>query len=466
MTEGGVEHNMEWTPSCTRRYRFKYEDESKETSNLMNLLGYGSGLRQRRINAYRKLDSLRNARFTNDVTTITAGSKAEGLTCFFESDMDTMFIIPHVVCLDVGINEETIPSHIIVFTMGTKGHNAGYCKLQQGRLTSTYCPAISNALCIDGCGNVLLSSTQFVDFFRHNPYPSEIQQHARAGPSLPWSFGPMAHDVVRAIRVYCPGILQNWAKRCRYWPPPDIVENVIVLGAFVNPIGFKGSEHYHVEWRICFNTGETELVNNLNDTQIKIYVLLKMIVKDILKPRKKVITSYILKNIVLWLAENNPQELFHSGSIFHWLKEGLISLRTAISSRQLPYYMIPERNLMAERDLVSGQQDELVKSLTCLIDEGPKILRRLKKIRQAIIGHKEPLLWYSKLRIEFEILYLELSIRQMQCKDENGVVNTSDIILLILCYGMMEVLNKIIARMHSEGTYLNDITQLIGMILG
>ncbi|KAH3733598.1 hypothetical protein DPMN_040029 [Dreissena polymorpha] len=62
---------------------------------------------------------------------------------------------------------------------------------------------------------------------------------------------------------------------------------VVSLGAYLTPVGFKGSACKHMEWRICFNTGEAELVNNLNDTQAKAYVMPKMILKDVLKPTNK-----------------------------------------------------------------------------------------------------------------------------------------------------------------------------------
>ncbi|KAH3806766.1 hypothetical protein DPMN_135092 [Dreissena polymorpha] len=100
--------------------------------------------------------------------------------------------------------------------------------------------------------------------------------------------------------------MQTWANRTRQWPPPEVVEKVVAMGAFVSPIGYKWSAYNHMEWRICFKTAETELGNNLKDTQVKIYVILKMIVNDILKPQTKEITSYVLKNIVLWLSENHP----------------------------------------------------------------------------------------------------------------------------------------------------------------
>ncbi|KAH3875676.1 hypothetical protein DPMN_038950 [Dreissena polymorpha] len=118
--------------------------------------------------------------------------------------------------------------------------------------------------------------------------------------------GELHTDIVCALRYYCPNILSKWTTRLRHWPPTEAVQKVISLGACLTPVGFKGSEYQHVEWRVCFNAGEIELVNNLNDTQNKLYVLLKMVKNDILNPRKKEVSSYTLKNIVLRIAENNP----------------------------------------------------------------------------------------------------------------------------------------------------------------
>ncbi|KAH3850359.1 hypothetical protein DPMN_092770 [Dreissena polymorpha] len=57
----------------------------------MTLLGYGDGIRRGRFEKNRTWDILINARFVA-VTSITAGSKAEGLTCFKESDYDRLFV--------------------------------------------------------------------------------------------------------------------------------------------------------------------------------------------------------------------------------------------------------------------------------------------------------------------------------------------------------------------------------------
>ncbi|KAH3740093.1 hypothetical protein DPMN_046788 [Dreissena polymorpha] len=211
----------------------------------------------------------------------------------------------------------------------------------------------------------------------------------------------------------------KWASRARHWQTPEIVEEFIAMGAFVTPIGFKLSEYNDIEWRICFNTAETELVNNLNDTQVKTYVIMKMIVNDVLKPQTKEVTSYIVKNIVLRQAENNPQ---------------------------LPYYMIPERNLMEERNLEDEQQRVLVKSITDMMDEGPRMILRVKKIRQAVVCHPEPLLWYSKMRTELEMLVLKSKKMAVRCRDENVKTHMR----------ISQIILEVLMRMRLEGSSVGD----------
>ncbi|KAH3727357.1 hypothetical protein DPMN_053291 [Dreissena polymorpha] len=77
-----------------------------------------------------------------------------------------------------------------------------------------------------------------------------------------------------------------------------------------------------------------------------------------------------------------------------------------ISTQQLPYYMIPERNLMAGCGLETGQIHTWVETITDMVNEGPRIILRLPKLRQALIARPEPRRWFIKKRIELEFLEL------------------------------------------------------------
>ncbi|KAH3809292.1 hypothetical protein DPMN_137654 [Dreissena polymorpha] len=427
----------------------------------MTRLGYGEQIRRWRVEKFKKRASLINAGLS-DVTVITAGSKAEGLTCVYESDRDDLLVLEGILCVEAGISLQTIPDGIGVYRMDTHAYS-GHCRLLLERQTRKHFETIYNALFDNGQGDILLSSSLFLDeLSAYIPTDSSVVNHERAGPSLPRSIGGEPHTVmVCALRCHCPSILQRWASRPRHWPSPVLVQKVVSLGANVTAVGFKESEYKHMEWRIGFNTGESELMNNLNDTQAKVYVMLKMIVKDVLRPSQKEITSYVMKNIVLWQAERNPQNKFYAQSFLHWLHDGLRALRTAIVTQQLSYYMIPERNLMAASGLTYRQQSHWVEVITDMMAEGPRVILGLPKIRRAIVASPEPMLWYSMKRMELEMLELENMILNVSCL-ENGVL---DAIRQEILRREMEILMGIQLWMSEEGCTVNALTDIRNRML-
>ncbi|KAH3734244.1 hypothetical protein DPMN_040683 [Dreissena polymorpha] len=92
-----------------------------------------------------------------------------------------------------------------------------------------------------------------------------------------------------------------------------------------------------------------------------------------------------------------------------------------------------------------------------MMEEGPSVILRLPKIRQAIIGHPEPLLWFSKRRMILEMIDLEWRLRIGQCRDENGVCDYSDIILQKLKRRRASILKIVGIRMFMEGSAPKDI---------
>ncbi|KAH3875750.1 hypothetical protein DPMN_039026 [Dreissena polymorpha] len=128
----------------------------------------------------------------------------------------------------------------------------GHCRLLLEQI-GIMAFVIYNALCRDENGRPLLCSDIFVNILNtgnRELKPDEIKLD-RAGPSIPASFGGILKiDTVHSLPCYCPSILKRWSERRRHWPSPDIVRKVVSLGAYVTPVGFKGSDYRHVEWRI------------------------------------------------------------------------------------------------------------------------------------------------------------------------------------------------------------------------
>ncbi|KAH3708745.1 uncharacterized protein LOC127857997 isoform X2 [Dreissena polymorpha] len=436
--------------------QFQNEQASAKTSTLMNVLGYEPHIRQARIEAYKASDRHYTAKARGRLTWITTGSKAEGLTSLLESDTDKLIVTESVICLEDGVDSSSVPVEKTIFRSCSRISYSGHCRLLLETCGTTIPRIVYNALCDDGFGRGLLSSDLYVNQWLNVKQREGIVHHERAGPSTPRTTHYLKSDIVHTLHFYCPSILTRWAARHRYWPSPDVVREVVSLGAFVSPVGVKGSEYEHVEWRMCFNSGENVLINNLNDTQVKLYVLLKMVKKDVLKPQKKEVTSFTVKNIVLWIAENNPHSLFHERSLFHWLHEGLYALRVAIDTKELPYYMIPERNLMAACALDHEQKRSWIATIDEMMTEGPRIILRLPKIRQAIIAHPEPLRWYSGRRIELEMLQL-IAMNRVAL----GMDRETDVIMQAISRRRLEILREIKMRMIMEGSRVNDLWNVL-----
>ncbi|XP_052285002.1 uncharacterized protein LOC127881290 [Dreissena polymorpha] len=438
----------------SRHALLQYEHAAKETCTLMDWLGYGPHIRQARSEAYKVHDRLLTALSGGSATWITTGSKAEGLTCYLESDRDIICVNNNLICIEEGVDSSNILKETTILRACSRISYPGHYILLLQRYGTTIPKRVDNALCDDGYGRTFLSSDLYVNECL-NIKPTEGQEtHERAGPSTPSTFygGALHTDIVHALHLYCPSILTRWAARPRNWPTPDIVQEVVSVGAVVTPVGLKGSDYEHVEWRLCFNAGENVLVNNLTDTMVKVYVLLKMVKQDVLKPRKKEVTSFTVKNIVLWIAENNPQSLLHERSLLHWLHEGLYALRVAIDTKELPYYMIPERNLMAACALEHEQKLSWIATINDMIEEGPIMILRLPQIRRALIAHTEPLRWYSGRKIEMEMLVLICMNRITLGMDEE-----TDVIVQAAITRSADIRKEVRHRMIMEGRRENNL---------
>lgn len=175
-------------------------------------------------------------------------------------------------------------------------------------------------------------------------------------------------------------LLTEWVKRNRKyeWPSPELVAAVTAEDAQLVATGSKLSSDRDVEWRVCFVPGEMRLTHSLNDTQCKLYVLLKRVNKTMLVPINAEMSSYIMKNVVFWMSESYPSNAFVPRNLLKLLSSALVILRHALTANHLAYYMIPQRNLLIGR--ASPQERErLISILADLIDAGPEVVFRVSQ---------------------------------------------------------------------------------------
>ncbi|KAH3697309.1 hypothetical protein DPMN_084807 [Dreissena polymorpha] len=112
--------------------------------------------------------------------------------------------------------------------------------------------------------------------------------------------------------------------------------------------------------------------------------------------------------------------------------------------------MIPERHLMEACGLEDALQSKWVADITDMMEEGPRVILRLEKIRKAIVASPEPMMWFSSKRMEQEMLYLEVYNRMSQCENENKVTD-SDFIMKALYRRLKVVCTEVGLRIFLEG---------------
>lgn len=416
---------------------------SSHLSWTLNKLGYSQSQRKYRQDAYREMDGcVDSAKFKD----LTVGSKGEGITCFYESDRDNIIIDKNVVCLEDPSMARYFTDKT-VFTMNTNFCYPGHTLLILENLGNIVDDDVYRAIVSLG-GKFVLSSDRFTNNNSERQkanFGTILECHELAGPATPVSLNGMDIDNVWSFRCFCPNILHQWSTRQRpyNWPSYDLRERVSSLDAFVVASGFSESDNRHLEWRICFNKGEICLMNSLNDCQIKLYIVLKMIVKEILKPKKKEISSFVVKNIVFWLAELYPQDSFQENNLYDWITKALFMLKRSINVNCVPYFMIPGRNLLAGK-MQPHLQARLQRRLGKVLSEGPRSLLRCQKLNTGMLLLSPLELGaFGQARDELEMLNIIYFNRCLSLRHQGITDCSGDELTVVTVERMLQLVNQI-----------------------
>ncbi|XP_045201535.2 uncharacterized protein LOC123555060 [Mercenaria mercenaria] len=167
-------------------------------------------------------------------------------------------------------------------------------------------------------------------------------------------------DVVFAIPYEDRTLLKSWVERKRPngWPSQELISEISKLPGHLVPVGRKGSQLKKYEWRICYTFAERQLMRSLNEVQLMLYQSIKVQRKS----NFECVSSYIIKNLILWLAEALPQYVFQEKYYFALEYAKLVVLLSRVKNDKLPSYMIPERNLIADK-LTENEKQTILKQL-------------------------------------------------------------------------------------------------------
>ena len=212
------------------------------------------------------------------------GSKTEGLY-LPGSDVDFMRDIDKTYVIQVIEQGKTVPQsrgkHL--FEMVTDNVQPAFAMLR------IITPDVSARIIFDSLQVVddshFLSSYLIVhDHFSRCKHKNVKIQ----GPSLEHkeSLGDTDTDYVFCIHCdFWPNVPYEWVHRTRLhnWPDVDVINKIVDFGFHFVPVGYPLSPMSMMEWRISFSIAERLLVWSFNHTQIQMYAILKVILKEFIK---------------------------------------------------------------------------------------------------------------------------------------------------------------------------------------
>ncbi|KAK3082810.1 hypothetical protein FSP39_005983 [Pinctada imbricata] len=173
------------------------------------------------------------------------------------------------------------------------------------------------------------------------------------GPCQSQIIGAYEYDNALCIHFPSwPDVAKNWILRSRPhgWPSHDVVQNIIMNGCHVVPIGDQTSAYHQHEWRISFSMAERTLMHSFNHVQFLTYNLLRLCLKRVIgKGSPGVLCSYFMKTTSFYTAENTPSQLWQAENIDTCFKTCLSVLYDYVDHGYCPNYFISEYNMIKRK---------------------------------------------------------------------------------------------------------------------
>lgn len=370
------------------------------------------------------------------------GSRTPGM----ESDLDFLICdIRLMVFQDLTQVEKHTDCLLLVHDDQTK---PGYVKLQlvrQGERVFGHIPADCKSCVLDSCNRV-------IQIKGHLPYVPADELHGPAETIIarPREF---AADFVQAFRCNeWPKSASGWFTRRRQynWPPENLIEEMKSLGFFVVPVGHPKSHEKDKEWRISLSLQERKLMQSLNTTQFKCYVLMKLIKKDIVGHMltEPSITSYHLKTCLFYTIEETSSHFWKPTNLLRCLRKCLSKMYEWCRSKCCPNYFIPAENMFEGR-VEDGLKDRLLHALETLLRSNFHYLLHIKSdsfgelfeasclgtqiiptLRKVYIGKQKILIFHGELNTLLEKrLLLFLLVQVSDAKQSfKAFVNVSQVL--------------------------------------
>ena len=198
--------------------------------------------------------------------------------------------------------------------------------------------------------------------FSSLPYFKLIFTRFPHGPSISSSCCGNDIDLVPYLKCESwPEITIEWIcrKRCFGWPSQEMINEIVKQGCYIVPVGSKVHNGSENEWRLSFSLAEKYLIFTFNHTQLMIYGMLKIILKEIISQHEDIselLCSYFLKTTLFWVIEETQRSIWDPKYMilcFHLCLERLMKF---IIEENCPNYFMPINNMFNGRISLSGKK--------------------------------------------------------------------------------------------------------------
>ncbi|XP_045156343.2 uncharacterized protein LOC123522901 [Mercenaria mercenaria] len=282
------------------------------------------------------------------------GSRSEGTTTLgFNSDIDVLTSCHNFnIIQDLSHWQPGVINHLMI---QDETVSPGHCLLQSLRsdVPLPFFDCVLNKYHVkDRAGRILLTNRIISDITKAMVRLFRWEEGVQHGPAVTPPRQPSGYDIDYVNAYPC----KSWPQQARQWlnqqgvgqwPSYDMRRYCSRTGCFVVGVGNKNGDKEEFEWRISTSLAERCLMFNLNITQIRCYVLMKMISKTYIKPHyEDTISSFMCKTVLFKVIANTHSNFWKENNLLSCLSMCLFVLYNCILNQNCPHFIIPGNNLM------------------------------------------------------------------------------------------------------------------------
>ena len=262
-------------------------------------------------------------------------------------DYDVAVILPDMPVITDIANCPSSNSYLLV-----PDEQPGYVRIQlvhNGDVQWERCQDLE----LDMCHHLSVDMNNRVCLVQNSEGLVSTEMHRNVGPAIHMDAvkNRTSSDIVVALACTdWPECAQEWLSRKRIhgWPSKELIKKCNSLGFILVSACHPASDEKQFQWRISFSHQERLLVTQFNSVQLKCYILLKIIKKELIKQyiKEDTLTSYHLKTCMLYILENTPSELWVPENLVGCLIMCLRQIHLWIRDEKIPNYFIPGENML------------------------------------------------------------------------------------------------------------------------